>query len=75
MFSLKSKTNDVYLNTETMLSYHVFDTYIGSVLDYGCEIWGFHNGIYVEKNTGNHGNRLTFMFSYSIFRNFESLGI
>ena len=47
MFSLKSKTNEMYLNTETMLS--LFDTYIGSVLNYGCEIWGFHNGKDVEK--------------------------
>ena len=47
MFSLKSKTNEMYLNTETMLS--LFDTYVGSVLNYGCEIWGFHNGKDVEK--------------------------
>ena len=37
----------MYLNTEIMLS--IFDTYVGSVLNYGCEIWGFHNGIDVEK--------------------------
>ena len=47
MFSLKSKTNEMYLNTETMLS--LFDTYVGSVLNYGCEIWGFHNSKDVEK--------------------------
>ena len=38
MFSLKSKTNEMYLNTETMLS--LFDTYVESVLNYGYEIWG-----------------------------------
>ena len=37
----------MYLNTGTMLS--LFDTYVGSVLNYGCEIWGFHNGKNVEK--------------------------
>ena len=47
MFSLKSKTNEMYLNTETMLS--LFDTYVGSVLNYGCEIWGFQNGRDLEK--------------------------
>ena len=47
MFSWKSKTNEMYLNTETMLS--LFDTYVGSVLNYGYEIWNFHNGKDVEK--------------------------
>ena len=47
MFSLKSKTNEMYLNTETILS--LFDTYVASVLNYGCEIWGFHNGKDIEK--------------------------
>ena len=27
----------------------LFDTYVGSVLNYGCEIWGFHNGKDLEK--------------------------
>ena len=27
----------------------LFDTYVGSVLYYGCEIWGFHYGKVVEK--------------------------
>ena len=47
MFSLKSKTNEMYLSAETMLS--LFDTYVGSVPNYGCEIWGFHNSKDVEK--------------------------
>ena len=32
--------NRLSLNTETKL--HVFDTYVSSVLNYGCEVWGFH---------------------------------
>ena len=47
MFSVKSKQNKMYLNTETMLS--LFDTYVRSVINYWCEIWGFHNGKDVEK--------------------------
>ena len=44
---LFTKTNEMYLNTKAMLS--LFDTYVGSVLNYGCEIWGFRNGKDVEK--------------------------
>ena len=44
---LFTKTNEMYLNTKAMLS--LFDTYVGSVLNYGCEIWGFHNVKVVEK--------------------------
>ena len=29
----------------------LFDTYVGSVLNYGCEIWGFQNGRDVGKST------------------------
>ena len=47
MFSLKSKTNEMYLNTETMLS--LFDSYVGSVLNYECGIWGFHYSKDVEN--------------------------
>lgn len=47
MFSLKSKTSQLYLNTETMLS--IFDTYIASILNYGCEIWGMHAANDIEK--------------------------
>ena len=35
------------LNKETQL--HVFDTYISSVLSYGCEIWLFVPGHDVEN--------------------------
>jgi len=27
----------------------VFYTYVTSVLNYGCEVWGFHSGQKVEK--------------------------
>ena len=37
----------MYLNVETSLS--LFDTYIGSVLQYASEIWGNHRDNCVEK--------------------------
>ncbi|XP_055997458.1 uncharacterized protein LOC130047118 [Ostrea edulis] len=47
MFSLKSKVSQMYLNTETMLS--LFDTYVASILNYSCEVWGSHSAKDVEK--------------------------
>ena len=38
---------DNNLNVETTLS--LFDTYVSSVLHYGCEVWGFHKAPHVEK--------------------------
>ena len=38
LFALYKNINDMYLNVETSLS--LFDTYIGSVLQYASEIWG-----------------------------------
>jgi len=36
-----------------MFNHHIllslFDTYISSVLCYGCEIWGFHKAPDIEK--------------------------
>lgn len=40
------KTKEMYLKTETMLT--LFDAYVGSVLNYWCEMWVFHNGKNVE---------------------------
>ena len=37
----------MYLNVEISLS--LFDTYIGSALQYASEIWGNHRGNCVEK--------------------------
>lgn len=35
-----SKTKDLYLNIETMLS--LFETYVKGILSYGCEVCGSH---------------------------------
>ena len=47
LFALYKNINDMYLNVETSLS--LFDTYIGSVLQYASEIWVIHGGNCVEK--------------------------
>jgi exonuclease III len=47
MFALKRNSKSLSLNVETMLS--LFDCYIGSVLNYGAEIWGFHKGTNIER--------------------------
>ena len=31
---------------ETLLS--LFDTYVKSIVNYGCEVWGFHKGVHIE---------------------------
>jgi hypothetical protein len=46
VFSLFSKIQDDYFNTETLLS--LFDTYVNSIVNYGCEVWGFHKGVNIE---------------------------
>ena len=45
VFSLFSKIQDAYFNTETF--YH-FLTYVKSIVNYGCEVWGFHKGVDIE---------------------------
>ena len=47
MFSLKSKVNQMYLNSGTMFT--LFYSYIGSILHYGCEVWSNHNDNDIEK--------------------------
>ena len=37
VFSLCSKINEDLFNCETLLS--LFDTYVSSILNYGCEVW------------------------------------
>ena len=37
-----SKIHEDFFNTETLIS--VFDTYATSIVNYGCEVWGFHKG-------------------------------
>jgi hypothetical protein len=46
-FSLWSRVKGNNLNVETTLS--LFDTYLISVLHYGCEIWGFHKAPHIER--------------------------
>jgi hypothetical protein len=38
--SLLAKMKNLHLNVTTQLS--LFDTYIGSLANYGCEVWGSH---------------------------------
>ena len=40
VFSLFSKIQDDCFNTETLLS--LFDIYVKSIVNYGCEVCGFH---------------------------------
>jgi hypothetical protein len=46
-FLLWSRVKENNLNVEATLS--LFDTYITSVLHYGCEIWGFHKAPHIER--------------------------
>ena len=46
VFNLFSKIQDDYFNTETLLS--LFDTYIASIVNYGCEVWGSHKAPDIE---------------------------
>ena len=46
VFSLFSKIQDDYFNTDTLLS--LFDTYVQHIVNYGCEVWGFHKGVDIE---------------------------
>ena len=47
MFGLCSKIQDDCFNSETLLS--LFDTYVSSILNYGCEVWGYHKAEAIEK--------------------------
>ncbi|XP_071123308.1 uncharacterized protein [Mytilus edulis] len=47
LFSLYSKIYDDCFNHETMLS--LFDTYVSSILNYSCEVWGHHKAENIEK--------------------------
>lgn len=47
MFSMRKKALSLYLNTVTSIS--LFDTYVCSILMYGCEVWGVHRAPNVEK--------------------------
>ena len=45
-FCLLSKIYDECYNFETLLS--LFDTYVTSIVNYGCEIWGYHKSPDIE---------------------------
>ena len=47
IFCLFSKIHNDYYNHETLLS--LYDTYVGSILNYGCELWGHHTAPDIEK--------------------------
>ena len=56
MWHILSICNRLSLNMETKL--HVFDTYVSSVLNYGCEVWGFHPAHDIEKVHMNFCKRI-----------------
>ena len=45
-----------YFNVETCLS--VFDTYVGSILSYAAEVWGFHKAPDIERIHINYCKKL-----------------
>ena len=47
MFAMHSNVSDLELNHCALFS--LFDTYVESILLYGCEVWGSHAGTRVEK--------------------------
>lgn len=47
MYSLKSKTKELFLNIETMLS--LFDNYVSSKLLYSCKVYAMHEGKSLEQ--------------------------
>ena len=47
VFSLCSNINEDCFNCETLLS--LFDTYVSNILNYRCEVWGYHKADDVEK--------------------------
>jgi hypothetical protein len=47
MFLLMREIGHHDFNTVTILQ--LFDTYVGSVMNYECEVWGFHKAADVER--------------------------
>ena len=47
LFTIYSTLNKFNFNIETKCA--IFDTYVGSILNYGAEIWGFHKATDIEK--------------------------
>ena len=46
MFALKSNVKNMCLNVEILIS--LFDTYVASILNYGCDVCCSHNANNVE---------------------------
>ena len=47
LFAMRSNVSQLMLNHCTLIS--LFDTYVLSILNYSCEIWGNHKGAELEK--------------------------
>jgi hypothetical protein len=47
IFALNTNIRSMNLNKETVLS--LFDCYVGSIFNYGSEVWGASKGINIEK--------------------------
>ena len=47
LFAIYSTLKKFNFNIETKCS--IFDAYVGSILNYGSEIWGFHKATDIEK--------------------------
>ena len=56
MWHILSICNRLSLNMETKL--HVFDTYVSSVFNYGCEVWSFHPAHDIENVHVNFCKRI-----------------
>ena len=48
LYALSSKLNCYIRNLDVSILLNLFDSHVASVLNYGCEIWGFHN-VYIEN--------------------------
>ena len=47
MYCLMKTVKENHFNVQTKLE--LFDTYVGSTLNYGCEIWGNHKGPDIKR--------------------------
>jgi hypothetical protein len=47
VFGLFNQIQDDCYNHETLLP--LFDTYVKCILNYGCEVWGYHTAPDIEK--------------------------
>ena len=74
LFAIMKVCRKHFFNFETQLS--VFDTYVNSILNYGCEIWGQHKApdverihlIFLKKILGVRKNTINHMVYYELGR-------